>query len=134
MNEIFGLYRELAGEGYWFSSLEEHLPQDIPDKERFRWQALAEAEQKKDDFLTHLGFCDPQNTRQLLIESDCINTDLNIVLVGVPDSNDVLRTLIDKIPHRVTILIGAPESLSETFDRYGRPNIDHWTERKSEYP
>ena len=134
VNEIFGLYRELAGEGYWFSSLEEHLPQDMPDKERFRWQALAEAEQKKDDFLAHLGFCDPQNTRQPLIESDCINTDLNIVLVGVPDSNDVLRKLIDKIPHRVTILIGAPESLSETFDRYGRPNIDHWTERKSEYP
>ena len=41
VNEIFGLYRELAGEGYWFSSLEEHLPQDMPDKERFRWQALA---------------------------------------------------------------------------------------------
>ncbi len=132
VNEIFGLYRELAGEGYWFSSIGEHLPKDIPIKERIRWQALAEAEQIKDDFLAHLSFCDPQSTRQPLIESDCIKTDLDIVLIGVPDSNDVLRTLIDKIPHRVTILIGAPESLSETFDRYGRPNIEHWTERKSE--
>ena len=132
VNEIFGLYRELAGEGYWFRSLEQYLPEDIPVKERIRWQALAEAEQKKDDFLAHLGFCDPQHTRQSLIESDCIKTDLDIVLIGVPDSNDVLRRLIDKIPHQVTILIGAPESLSETFDRYGRPNLDHWTERKSE--
>ena len=132
VNEILGLYRELAGEGYWFSSLEEHLPQDIPAKERIRWQALAKAEQKKNDFLALLGFCDPQNTRQSLIESDCIKTDLDIVLIGVPDANDVLRTLIDKIPHQVTILIGAPETLSETFDRYGRPNIDHWLQRKSE--
>ena len=132
VNEIFGLYKELAGEGYWFSSLEDHLPQDMPVKERLRWQALAEAEQKKDNFLAQLGYCDPQNTRQPLIERDCINTDLDIVLIGVPDSNDVLRMLIDKIPHQVTILIGAPESLSETFDQYGRPNIAHWTERKSE--
>ena len=132
VNEIFGLYRELGGEGYWFSSLGEHLPQDIPAKERFRWQALAEAEQKKDHFLTQMGFCDPQNTRQHLIESDAINTDLDIVLIGVPDANDVLRTLIDKIPDKVTILIGAPETLSETFDRYGRPSIDHWVQRKSE--
>ena len=36
VNEILGLYRELAAEGYWFSSFGEHLPQDIPDKERFR--------------------------------------------------------------------------------------------------
>ncbi len=132
VNEIFGLYRELAGEGYWFSSIGEHLPQDIPAKERSRWQALAEAEQKKDHFLTQMGFCDPQNRRQPLIESDAINTDLAIVLIGVPDANDVLRTLIDRIPHKVTILIGAPETLSETFDQYGRPNIDHWVQRKSE--
>jgi len=131
VNEIFGLYRELAGEGYWFSSIGEQLPKGVPIQERIRWQALAEAEQKKDDFLANLGFCDPQSTRQLRIEDNYINTDLDIVLIGVPDSNDVLRTLIDKIPHRVTILIGAPESLSETFDRYGRPNIEHWAERKS---
>ncbi len=132
VNEIFGLYRELAGEGYWFSSLEELLPEEIPQRERMRWRTLAEVEKKKDDFLGSLGFCDPQNTRQRLIENDCINTHHEVVLIGVPDSNDVLRTLIDKIPHRVTILIGAPESLSEAFDLYGRPLIDHWTKRKSE--
>ena len=130
--EIFGLYRELAGEGHWFSSLEELLPEEIPKKEKKRWQTLAEAEKKKDDFLRGLGFCDPQNTRQLLIENNCINAHLDIVLIGVPDSNDILRTLIDKIPQRVTILVGAPESLSETFDQYGRPLIDHWTKRKTE--
>ena len=132
VNEILGLYREMAGEGRWFRSVEALLPDETPDSERKRWQTLAEVEMGKDHFLTSLGFCDPQNTRQQLIENNCMNSHLEVALIGVPDCNDVLRTLIDKIPQRITLLIGAPDSLSGTFDQYGRPNIDHWSKRSTD--
>ena len=131
-DEIQGLYRELAGEGHWFSTLSETLPVDAPDREKARWQILAKVEKIKDELLEGMSFCDPQNTRHQLIEKHHINSGKQIVLLGLPDMNNVLKSLIDAIPERVTILIGAPETLSATFDEYGTPRVEHWGYRPTE--
>ena len=113
------MYRELAANGLSFkdvTKLTSRWP-DWPDAER--WQCMAALQAAYWRLMRDLGLWDKQSARLLAVEKGECRTDHELVLVGTSDINRTLRSMLEQIQARVTVLIHAPESWRDRFDEYG---------------
>jgi len=118
--------RELAGERLEMAD----VPPKCESLEIFadaeRWTLLAELEHRYFLQLETLGYCDPQHARLEALKNGSVETCRDIILVGAADMNGVLRSLLDEIQPRVTVLVFAPDSFAAHFDEHGCIRSEAW--------
>ena len=114
---------ELTADGLTFADVE-RLGQEMDDfTELPRWTALARLQQDYLRLLNKLELEDVQHARlQAIARSEC-RTDAHLVLVGIADISTALRQMLSCIAEqgttRITVLVFAPDSWADRFDRYG---------------
>jgi RecB family exonuclease len=123
------LFGELAAEGLDFRGVArgEHLPPI--EGERARWAVLADAEARVVDLLEESGLADPHRARLAAIEAGHVVEGVDVVLVGIAETNELTRRVLSRLGARVTALVFAPESEAEDFDEIGCIRSERWAAR-----
>jgi ATP-dependent helicase/nuclease subunit B len=124
------LHGELATEGLDFSDVLDFDFGLENTGERSRWEALALAQEGYRSALADLGLADPHDARWAALKTGKINQEVQLVLVGVADPNQLVRAVVNSLGGRVTALVFAPEELSEGFDEVGGVLTSFWKERE----
>jgi hypothetical protein len=138
--EVRGLFGEIAAEGRRFSDIAQDPTLADPDGEttrdgeRRRWRALAAAQERMAGQLTAAGLCDPHLARLRAIEERRATKGGHIVLVGVVESNELLRRALAICARPCTALVFAPAELANTFDEWGCLRASSWAERDVSLP
>lgn len=94
--------------------------------EEARWRVLYQIQRKYLDRLHVSNLWDIQTARRYAIEKSEAHTDSEIIVLGAVDLNAAQRKFLDAVAENVTILVGAPSSWSDGFDRYGTLIPDFW--------
>ena len=94
-----------------------------------RWQALAGIEAAYLDALASAGLVDPARESLRAAGEGDIATDLNIVLIAVPELNARQRRLLGACSGRITALVHAPADLADGFDELGCVIQGTWSDR-----
>ena len=102
--------------------------------EAARWEALARLEKIAVGRLEAGGWRDSTLVRLAAARHPVLPEGVTrVVLAGVPDSIRLVRlaleSLVDRPAAGVAVLIHAPEALAASFDSWGRPVPEFWSER-----
>ena len=121
--------RDTLGSGGWdFAALAEKVPEEAG-----RWRELAGLAERVVAVWRDWGFADVIAERRRLAGDPRVPTGVDeIVVAGVADPAPLgilsWETLLRRgVP--VTVLVGAPAALHSTFDAWGRPGAEHWSDR-----
>jgi len=123
------LHRELASDLLDFKDVAAQL---AGTAEEPRWQILAKLQRKYLDVLHEAGLWDVQSARRFALEHGEVGhgpAEYNrheVVLVGTVDLNRAQRQFLAAISSSVQVLVGAPESFAEGFDRDGTLRSGFW--------
>ena len=111
------LHRELASDLLDFKDVAEKLAGTVEEP---RWNILASLQRKYLDVLHEAGLWDIQSARRFALEhGEVAEVQHEVVLLGTVDLNRAQRQFLAAIGQQVQVLIGAPESFAEGFDRDG---------------
>lgn len=107
--------------------------------EAARWEALARLEKLAVGRLEAGGWRDSTLTRLAAARQPILPEGVTrVVLAGVPDSIRLVRVALESLVKNnaveVVTAIHAPSSLAESFDRWGRPLPEVWTQRDIRLP
>ncbi len=127
---VRALFGELAPEGLDLGSVASGRARPEIDEEAARWEALAAAQQGYRALLARHGLEDPHDARRRAIDEGRLERELDVVLVGVADMNQLLARALEKVGARVTALVVAPEEEAEAFDALGRLRARAWLARE----
>ena len=122
-------HNELAEEGIEFDEVFEALAQVGNMQEADRWKALRRIQAEYLVQMDDLGLWDRQASRLIAVQKNECDVSFDIILVGTVDMNRVVQRMLDQVADRVTSIIHAPESESDSFDQYGCLHVEAWTER-----
>ena len=118
------LHRELASDLLDFKDVAEKL---AGTGEEPRWNILASLQRKYLDVLHEAGLWDIQSARRFALEhGEVAEVQHEVVLLGTVDLNRAQRQFLAAIGPKVQVLIGAPESFAEGFDRDGTLRSSFW--------
>lgn len=128
---ISRLHLELAGEGIDFQQVaaidwEAGQASSPAQREKARWEALAQAQRAYLHTLDQLSLWDRQTARLYAIKNRECRTDRDMVLIGTTDMNQAVRQMLDQVADRITTLIFAPESWGTRFDTHGCVDPQAW--------
>ncbi len=127
--EVRRLFGELAADGLDFSAVGQALPTDAGPGEAARWEALALAQAHMAAELTRAGLADPHLARLAALGRGEVDTEREVVLVGVAQTGELLRRTLALLGERVTALIPAPPAEADAFDALGRIDVAAWAAR-----
>lgn len=113
---LSSLHRELASDLVDFDDVAEELKGTA---EQPRWQILARLQRLYLDELRTAGLWDVQSARRYAIDQNEVSTDKEIILLGTVDLNRAQRRFLAAVADNVQVLVGAPESYRDGFDRDG---------------
>ncbi|MFT3782827.1 MAG: PD-(D/E)XK nuclease family protein [Nibricoccus sp.] len=118
----------LVSHGLRFGDLAEKM-----DLERERWSQLAALVQRVQEHWSNWGFYDPIEAKAERAADPRLPQGVReIVIAGVADPTPLALQSWQVLLHRgvkMTILVGAPESLRDAFDSWGRPIASFWSAR-----
>ena len=118
------LHRELASDLLDFKDVAEKLAGTVEEP---RWKILALLQRKYLDVLHEAGLWDIQSARRFALEhGEVAEVQHEVVLLGTVDLNRAQRQFLAAIGPKVQVLIGAPESFAEGFDRDGTLRSSFW--------
>ena len=98
-------------------------------EETERWQDMARMETSYLDKISQLGLEDPVNHMIWCAQNPTIASSIKrIIVTAIADPTPLFIRALDGLSRqlRVTILIHAPDCLSDWFDDFGRPIKDKW--------
>jgi hypothetical protein len=124
--EVRGLFGEVAAEGLGFADVAANELLAPLDGEQRRWRALAEAQARMVDLLADAGFVDPHLGRLHAIRASATRPVREVVLVGVSEMNQLLRSALDLTKAPVTALVFAPAERADCFDAQGALIPEAW--------
>ena len=121
--------------GYLITDVYQKFGEIIEESER--WQNLSDLETA---YLTRIGELGRSDPYALMInrsqKPELPEGIERIVIAAVPDPAlhivQALEKLAEQVP--IAVLIHAPESLADHFDKWGRPIPEKWNERMIEIP
>lgn len=117
--EVRGLFGEVAAEGLDFVGIAQSDMLRGVEGEQSRWLALAEAQRAMLALLERLGRVDPHIGRLRAITTGRRKDVREVVLIGVAETNALLRRALELCEAPVTALVFAPASLESKFDAFG---------------
>lgn len=120
------LHSELAAHALRFSDVAQRGAAEGEFIERDRWLALAEVQAAYLRRLHEAGLADLQFARLEAIERGACRTDRELVLVGVADPNRAVAQMLEQVADRLTVLVNAPETLADRFDKLGALQPGAW--------
>ncbi len=126
------LFGVLAADGIDFHQVARSSA--LPPSEAERFGALAEAQEAMASALAAAGLVDPHIERLAAIERGAVRADLEVVLVGVVDRNELQRRLFERIAERLSALVFAPASEADSFDEIGCLDVSRWKDRDIPLP
>jgi ATP-dependent exoDNAse (exonuclease V) beta subunit len=115
---ISSLHRELSSDLTMFVEVAKKLEQDN-SSEAARWQVLAKLQRGYLDELSKSKRWDVQTARMFAIEHQEPIAKHDIIVIGAVDLNEAQRAFLKSVHDRVRILVGAPKSWQNEFDRFG---------------
>lgn len=115
---LSSLHRELSSDLTMFTEVAKKLEQDN-SSEAARWNVLAKLQRAYLDELSKSKRWDVQTARMFAIEHQEPIAKHDIIVIGAVDLNEAQRAFLKAVVDRVTILVGAPKSWSNEFDRFG---------------
>lgn len=125
---------ELAGDGLRFADVPARAGEWLPEEEAARWATLAGVQERAAGALAEHGLVDDAlATREHVFSAEDRQEEGNapprrdIVLLSVPELNDLERRAIERGARRVDALIFAPESLAARFDAFGCVDVAAWS-------
>ena len=121
------LHEELAEDALDFRHVLEKAGAIDGFAEHDRWRALAEVQRAYHATLDGLQLWDKQTARLVAIQKREIQTDKDIVLIGMVDLNTAQRQMLDQVAGRVMALVFAPTEYSDRFDQHGCLIPSAWT-------
>lgn len=129
------LRRTLGEAGLEIADVVQILRDDLEEIDR--WKELAKLEKEYKETLRRVKLADLQTVRRDQAGTPEIPDGIKrVVVIGTPDpaplALQVLKALATELP--MEVLVYAPESLAETFDAWGRPVVDYWTQHAIEIP
>jgi len=129
------LREALADGGFCIRSVPELRGDELEELDR--WRSMAELEKEYLARLKEKGFSDPTMRKIERAESPILSDGIErVVVASVPDPSllmvQTLERLKEEIP--VDVLVSAPESLADTFDKWGRPIPEEWHAREIDVP
>ena len=126
---VGALHQELSGEGIRFNDLVAYFKRENQPHEQARWQALHEVQNNYLAILDQLDLWDLQTARLVALEKHELTLDENssFIIAGCTDLSIVHRQFLTQITPAPTILVFAPESHSDHFDKVGCLIADQWT-------
>ncbi|MEM6702072.1 MAG: PD-(D/E)XK nuclease family protein [Acidobacteriota bacterium] len=127
--EVRAVSDELGAEGLDIEAASNQLSRAEAELDQHRWQTLRAVERRYREVLSRAGLVCPHAERVRLLTSAERSSERRVVLVGVAELPGLVRHALDSEASRVDALIGAPETVSDGFDRWGQPNIDFWQDR-----
>lgn len=100
---------------------------DLP-REAERWAALEAIERQMRGLLSTAGLVDPIVNQRERIEAGDVNTGglQRIVLIGVPDLNQVQKRVLRALDVMLDVIIFAPEQERQRFDEFGGVIFEQW--------
>ena len=118
------LHRELASDLLDFKDVAEKLAGTVEEP---RWQILAHLQRRYLDVLHEAGLWDIQSARRFALEHGEVDeVQHEVVLLGTVDLNRAQRQFLAAIGPKVQVLVGAPESFAEGYDRDGTLRSSFW--------
>lgn len=110
----------------------EEVARRLPE-ERERWLELSDLEKRVMDLWAKWGFTDPVSAKRLRAETPTRPHGIEeIIIAGIADptwlSVEAWRRLADG-GVAITVLVGAPVALGQSFDGWGRPKPEFWIDR-----
>lgn len=120
---LSSLHRELASDLVDFDDVAVELKGTAEEP---RWQILARLQRLYLDELRTAGLWDVQSARRYAIDQNEVTTDREIVLLGTVDLNRAQRRFLAAVADNVQVLVGAPDSYREGFDRDGTLVPSFW--------
>ena len=103
-----------------------------PDLDQ-RWEALQLIRADAHRRLAELGYAESSHMRRALIDRGALRSDApeRLLVLAVTDPGPLSCRLYETLGDRCTILVDAPDSEADTFDQWGRPLPEAWSERPS---
>ena len=89
------------------------------DREKRRWQSLAQLQEQYLAIVDGLGLWDRQTARLFAIEHQECQTAGEILLLATADMNRAMRLMLDQVSDQVTALVHADQNHSQRFDSHG---------------
>ncbi|MCB1230887.1 MAG: hypothetical protein KDN19_11500 [Verrucomicrobiae bacterium] len=135
--DLTALRRTLGESGLGLSDIARLLPKGHEEQER--WRDLARLEEAWLQTLDRsLGRCDREQARARAARQPQISSEIReVIVIGTPDpfplALDALEALV-RSGKPVTVAVYAPESLSDAFDPWGKPNADFWLREPIDLP
>ena len=129
------LRNQLADGGYRISDVLDTIGDSLEEPER--WRDLAELEAAYLKCLNDMNLQDPCIRKMEQAEAfDLPDGVERIVVAAVPDPSLLMIRALDRLSKRVhvDILVHAPDSLSEYFDEWGRPDPAKWNNAEIDIP
>ncbi|MFN6137385.1 MAG: UvrD-helicase domain-containing protein [Planctomycetota bacterium] len=118
------LHKELASDLLDFKDVAEKLTGTIEEP---RWKILAQLQRRYLDVLHEAGLWDVQSARRFALEhGEVVDFKNDVVLIGTVDLNRAQRQFLAAIGPNVQVLVGAPNSFAEGFDRDGTLRSSFW--------
>lgn len=99
--------------------------------EPLRWSELSRLEEMSDRLLSGRERMNPRTARRMAASAGMLAPSVeSIIVLGVPDPPplfcEALKHHLDTL--HCEIAIHAPQNLEESFDDFGRPRPEHWTD------
>lgn len=120
-------HTELAGDGLQFGDVAARIEAWAGSAEAARWQVLAKIQASYLHTLDSLELWDRQTARLKAIEFNECRAELDVVLLGTVDLNRTMRTMLDEVRERVTVLVHADATWQNRFDTHGCVIPDEWS-------
>jgi hypothetical protein len=128
--QLQGLHREVARARLRFDAILSR----VGGEERERWQVLVEIQATALRLLDEAGLDDPDMARIEALDRPPLGGRGTLWLVGTPELPGITRALLEREPHRLRVLIHAPEERAEDFDALGGLREDRWAEAPVDLP
>lgn len=119
-------HREMAGEGLDFAEVVRRGAGLLGLREKQRWNVLDQLQRTYLDSLHHLNMWDKQTARRIAINQGECRTPFDIVLVATVDINQTIQDMLDQVADRIVVLVHAPQSLADHFDKLGCLLPEKW--------
>ncbi|MDP2481135.1 MAG: PD-(D/E)XK nuclease family protein [Candidatus Palauibacterales bacterium] len=131
------LHEVTAAEGVTFEDVARACRRGPGFDDSSRWEVLADAQRSYHRQLAALDRVDRDAARWLAVERGPVESEREIVLVGVVEMPAVLRDLLrrlDETGARVTAIVHAPPDRGEAFDELGCVLPEVWGRREIDIP
>ena len=129
------LRSELAEGGFLICDIVKDVGEDLTELDR--WRNLASLESAYLSVMDRTGRVDPCTAMITAAADPVLPPGIRqIVVAGVPDLSPVVARFLMRLgdEHSIDLLIHAPDSLADLFDRWGRPIPGEWAGRTLEIP